>query len=458
MSGITFITVKWGSKYGPEYVNILEDMLRRNLPPGAAAQFLCFTDNPAGLNPGIETRPLPLGLTGWWNKLYLFKAGLFPQGQRLFFLDLDTAIAGNIGDIISYAGEFAILRDFYNPRGYNSSLMLWRAGFGSAIWDSYEAAGRPEIEGGDQVWIDRCVPQADILQDLFPGAIVSFKQKALLELPAGVRIVCFHGLPRPHEVRNGWVENVWKIGGQAPTAGGSGESPIENARHALALALPSMDTITPPHPQRGVCLVGAGASAENFAEDLRQKQQQGFAIWAVSSAVRRLEKLGIRADTHVMSEPGRGYSAFVPERPDTVLLYASQCHPEVFSKALSSPRQVILWHPRIDGIRELLGGHATLFIGGNTTGMRAVALAYAAGFGHIHLYGFDSSFAANENESAPRMTIDMEGRKFETSERLAQQVNEFSLLVQSLTREGITLALHGDGLLPYAMRRFSARG
>jgi hypothetical protein len=33
---------------------------------------------------GITVRPLPAGLNGWWNKLYLFAPGLFPKGDRIF--------------------------------------------------------------------------------------------------------------------------------------------------------------------------------------------------------------------------------------------------------------------------------------------------------------------------------------------------------------------------------------
>src|SRR6202041_99027 len=128
---LTFVTVKWGSKYSVEYLNILYDMVQRNLPSDFAFSFICFTDDVKGIARGIETRPLPEGLRGWWNKLYLFKAGLFEEGSRLFFLDLDTAITGDLTIFSTYSGNFALLRDFYTPNGLGSGLMLWRGGFGT---------------------------------------------------------------------------------------------------------------------------------------------------------------------------------------------------------------------------------------------------------------------------------------------------------------------------------------
>src|ERR1700735_2583989 len=125
MSRLTFVTVKWGTKYAADYVNILHDMVRRNLPTNCDFSFICFTDDAAGILSGIETRSLPQNLTGWWNKLYLFKQDFVEEGSLIFYLDLDTAITGDIGDIAAYDGEFSILRDFYQPSGLNSSLMLW---------------------------------------------------------------------------------------------------------------------------------------------------------------------------------------------------------------------------------------------------------------------------------------------------------------------------------------------
>ena len=48
---------KWGTKYGPEYVNRLYAMVERNLSLSFA--FHCFTDDNRGIRSGVECHSLP---------------------------------------------------------------------------------------------------------------------------------------------------------------------------------------------------------------------------------------------------------------------------------------------------------------------------------------------------------------------------------------------------------------
>ena len=100
---------------GKKYVEILYDMVRRNLSEKVEGRFLCFTDDETPYNEGIIKKSLPGGLKGWWNKLYLFKDGLFDDGDLVVYFDLDTCIVGGLDNIIEYKGDFAILRDVYRP-------------------------------------------------------------------------------------------------------------------------------------------------------------------------------------------------------------------------------------------------------------------------------------------------------------------------------------------------------
>ncbi|RZI92081.1 MAG: glycosyltransferase, partial [Rubrivivax sp.] len=45
------ICMKWGTKYGPEYVNRLYAMVRRHLT--GDFRFVCLTDDPAGIRPEV---------------------------------------------------------------------------------------------------------------------------------------------------------------------------------------------------------------------------------------------------------------------------------------------------------------------------------------------------------------------------------------------------------------------
>ena len=66
------ICLKHGNKYGPEYVNTLESMVRRNCT--MSFEFVCFTDDPKGINSTVRTMPLSnaYGVAGWWHKPLLF--------------------------------------------------------------------------------------------------------------------------------------------------------------------------------------------------------------------------------------------------------------------------------------------------------------------------------------------------------------------------------------------------
>lgn len=194
---------------GPEYVARLRAQVRRNVK--TKHRFYCVTDDAASEYPGVRCKPAVH--RGWWEKIRLFKPGMFQEG-RVVFLDLDTIIVGNIDDIVAYDGDFATLHDFWRPMGLGPAVMLWRSGFGEWIYQEWEAAGFPQDDPrGDQAWLEnlnqgRMRKEVDILQDLFPGRFVSYKSSCTEEVPAGASVVCFHGKPRPHEV-GGWVKSYW---------------------------------------------------------------------------------------------------------------------------------------------------------------------------------------------------------------------------------------------------------
>lgn len=189
---LTVTCVKVGTRYGPEYVNRLASMVARHttLPH----RFLCLTDDPRGLD--CDTADIGTDLPGWWAKLILFKPHPKLEGHRVVFLDLDTVIVDNIDFLLEYDGPFAILRDFYWPKGYGSAIMSIAPGFGQQVWDQFQ----PEYVGrypGDQDWIRRLIPHADLWQDIAPKKIVSYKVDVLPARRKGEAVVCFHGEPKP---------------------------------------------------------------------------------------------------------------------------------------------------------------------------------------------------------------------------------------------------------------------
>ncbi len=185
-------------------------------------RFVCATDDPSGLDAGIGTVPLPPGLVGYWNKVSLFKAGLFEPGNRILYLDLDVVVVASIDFLHQGSGELHAIRNWRTKSGaFNSSVMYFEAGRYDFVFDRFlpQAAEVVARHIGDQDWICEQVPEAKS----FPvGKIVSYKKDLNAHIflaakklgldflkaphfmtvspPPGASIVVFHGKPDPEDV------------------------------------------------------------------------------------------------------------------------------------------------------------------------------------------------------------------------------------------------------------------
>lgn len=210
---IDIVCLKWGNKFTPDYVNNLYAGIKRNTTIPFA--FHCFTDDSTDLLEDVVVHELPpLGVDGWWNKIYLFNAELpFESGQPVFFFDLDTLVTGNIDHILSYDVKDCVgLENFYRLHGkFASGLMMWRHGAMNHVWEIFKADMRKHINStsdGDQEFTGRHLPpNTELFQRLFPNQIYSYKQSCSEGLPEDARIVCYHGTPSIVESYTQYVEN-----------------------------------------------------------------------------------------------------------------------------------------------------------------------------------------------------------------------------------------------------------
>ncbi len=127
------LCMKWGTKYGPEYVNRLYGMVARHL--NGPFRFVCLTDNSMGVRPEVECMPLPSldlapGADRGWPKLTTFKADLHGLQGTALFLDLDVVIVGDITPFFEQSGDFLIIKDWKRPWRItgNSSVYRFRIG------------------------------------------------------------------------------------------------------------------------------------------------------------------------------------------------------------------------------------------------------------------------------------------------------------------------------------------
>lgn len=219
-SRVCVVCIKWGTKYGPEYVNRLAASLRRHAAV-PALEVVCYTDDAAGLTAGVEARPLPSGMPGWWNKALLFSLSAAEADTRFVFVDLDTVVVGDVTPLLRYDGPFAVLgtdsmANEGRSGGFNSSLMLWRGGWGCPI-STELLARRAAVLGAVHRfdhWLEMVVPGAARLEDSLPGMVGEYASDcAGGRAPPGERgLVTFPLHPKPHHVAasEGWIQRHWR--------------------------------------------------------------------------------------------------------------------------------------------------------------------------------------------------------------------------------------------------------
>ena len=129
------LCMKWGSKYGADYVNRLYNMVKRHTT--IDFQMVCLTDRTEGINPEVQCFPIPpLALPEGspergWNKLSTFEPDLYGLKGNLLFLDLDVVIVDNIDDFFSYPGEFLIIHDWKRPWRVTGNSSVYRFKLGT---------------------------------------------------------------------------------------------------------------------------------------------------------------------------------------------------------------------------------------------------------------------------------------------------------------------------------------
>lgn len=459
--------VNVGPERRTEWVNILFDSVFRNLPEEFSAKFVCFTDDPAGLADGITVAHAPDGAAGWYAKLAMFAPDAFMPGTRVIYFDLDTAITGSLADLAAYRGRFAILRDFYRPEGYGSGVMLWEAGAVPDLWNMWELAGRPHVEGGDQAFIERHVLHADWLQDLFPGQIVSYKADCKLGVPNGASVVCFHGRPRPDEVDEEWMHKVWRVGGASISTrtemNVAFSRVAQNIRSACARDLPWLKS-QPAHDGHAVIVGGGPSLADKTSRDeLCWRAEQGQAIFATNNTPRWLrDKIGVVPNFHVLLDARPENAGFVFWGSAERYLVFSQCDPAVFDAIRGGDTTLAhIWYG--EHIRTLIGPTDkphTFTTGGSSTGLAAMSAAFTLGYRKMHLIGVDSCYRATAghayaqplNDGEPIIEFEAAGRMFVGAPWMATQAQEFAIFSKVLADHDCEITVSGDGALAHIAR------
>ncbi|MDR7148320.1 hypothetical protein J2W49_000248 [Hydrogenophaga palleronii] len=231
MQAVNVLCIKWGKKYGPEYVNKLHNMVGRNLK--RPFRFVCLTDDAAGIDPQIEVKPIPaIGFDEFdqrkpwtfahgWLKLTSFASPLYDLQGRTLFLDLDIVILDSLDPFFEQEGEFIVIREWDKSDGTgNTSAYIYTIGAHTDALDHLKNNFPDSIADvrNEQEFITGYLSRQGKLSYWPEAWCRSFKRHCLRRglmgwiappvIPPGARIIAFHGKPNPPDAIAG-VSGKW---------------------------------------------------------------------------------------------------------------------------------------------------------------------------------------------------------------------------------------------------------
>ena len=207
---VNIACVRWGDKYPEHYVKRLQQAVYLHAPLGQQYRFYCITDSKIQ---GVECIPPSRpDWPGFWSKLNLFDGDNVPSGPTLYF-DLDTVLVNNWKPLIDHIGiNLTISLPFGDsPRlRFNASVMSYRPEYHTeAIFLDFDEASdelMQRLTGDEEVYYPY------VTRVWNKGQVVSYRhtvRDAMMISPKTVA-VCFHGQPKPHEVRASWIDTNWR--------------------------------------------------------------------------------------------------------------------------------------------------------------------------------------------------------------------------------------------------------
>ncbi|RJG02016.1 glycosyltransferase [Noviherbaspirillum sedimenti] len=226
--------MKWGVKYGPEYVNRLYAMVRRHLQ--GTFRFVCLTDRNEGIRSEVECLPipdlrLPEGLPErGWKKLTTFEADLHGLQGTALFLDLDVVITDSIDCFFEQPGEFLIIHDWKRPWRVtgNSSVYRFKLGAHADVLAQFRAtqAEARKTFRNEQAYLSDVLHKQGKLAYWPSDWCCSYKYHCIPrwplnyfldpKIPAGTRIVIFHGEVNPPDALDGRRNRALRFVRRAP--------------------------------------------------------------------------------------------------------------------------------------------------------------------------------------------------------------------------------------------------
>ena len=200
----TLLTGDWPdkTKLGEKYVRIAYDSVKKFAP---GIDFVCLSDREIEGVPTLFVRKMP----GYcFEKLQLFRHGIFPAGTRVLFMDLDTAIVGPLDPLLTVSADVPV---FLNDKGPDRT---WKDRLGGglftfitgpeyySVWDKFGW----QVATDEEWFALNFGNRWNSWDGLLPGKIMSYKWDVIRHKRPidDARVIFFHCQPRPHTVQLPW--------------------------------------------------------------------------------------------------------------------------------------------------------------------------------------------------------------------------------------------------------------
>jgi hypothetical protein len=159
-------------------------------------KFVCFSERPRKYCEPIQQEMIS-GPPDYSSCIQPYRLG-----APMILVGLDTVVTGNCDHLADYCLQktrLAVPRDPFDPKVVCNGVALVPGGH---EWVATTHRGENDMD-----WIR--VQRPAVIDDLFPGQVVSYKGHVKQHGLGDARIVYFHGAEKPHELGAAWIREHW---------------------------------------------------------------------------------------------------------------------------------------------------------------------------------------------------------------------------------------------------------
>ncbi|MEJ8571245.1 hypothetical protein [Microbaculum marinum] len=181
--------------YDETWVEKLYRGFARNLT--VPFRFVCFTERDRWFHAPIEQERIESRPIGYGACIEPYRLDV-----PMILVGLDTVITGNIDHLAGHClvgGAIALPKAVYVPDTVCNGVALVPAGH-RRVYDDWRGQN-------DMDWM-RLQPHV-VLDEIWPGHVVSYKGHVKANGLGDARIVFFHGQEKPHQIAEPWLETHW---------------------------------------------------------------------------------------------------------------------------------------------------------------------------------------------------------------------------------------------------------